>query len=45
MLNVANVSKIISGQTLFSNASFQIYEGEKVGLVGPNGAGNQLSSK
>lgn len=39
MLNVANISKIQSGETLYSNANFQVNPGEKVGLVGPNGAG------
>lgn len=39
MLNVSNVSKIQGGETLYSNANFSIYPGEKVGLVGPNGTG------
>jgi ATP-binding cassette subfamily F protein 3 len=39
MLNISNLSKIQGGETLFSNANIQIYPGEKVGLVGPNGTG------
>lgn len=39
MLNVSNVSKIQGGETLYQNANFSIYPGEKVGLVGPNGTG------
>lgn len=39
MLNVANISKIQGGETLYSNGNFQINPGEKVGLVGPNGTG------
>lgn len=39
MLNIANVTKYMGGETLFSEVSFQINAGEKVGLVGPNGAG------
>ena len=39
MLNISGVSKIQGGETLYKNASFQIYPGEKVGLVGANGTG------
>jgi len=39
MLNIANISKIVGGETLYSHANFQVNPGEKVGLVGPNGAG------
>ena len=39
MLSISNVSKILGGETLYSNASFQVYPGEKVGIVGPNGTG------
>lgn len=39
MISISNVTKTMGGVPLFTNASFQIYAGEKVGLVGPNGAG------
>jgi ATP-binding cassette, subfamily F, member 3 len=39
MINISNVTKYMGGVPLITNASFQIYPGEKAGLVGPNGAG------
>ncbi len=45
MLNIANLSKIQGGETLYSNVTFQINPGEKVGLVGPNGTGKSTLFK
>lgn len=39
MINVSNVTKYMGGVALYTGASFQIYGGEKVGLIGPNGVG------
>ncbi|MBF0363355.1 MAG: ABC-F family ATP-binding cassette domain-containing protein [Oligoflexia bacterium] len=39
MLQLSNISKIIGGQKLFSEVTFKINPGEKVGLVGANGTG------
>ncbi len=39
MIAFANVSKQYGGQVLFVEGSFQVNPGEKVGLVGANGAG------
>ena len=39
MIAFSNVSKQYGGQVLFTDASFQFNAGEKIGLVGANGAG------
>lgn len=39
MLSISSLSKMQGGELLYSNVNFQIYSGEKVGLVGPNGTG------
>ncbi|MBF0297923.1 MAG: ABC-F family ATP-binding cassette domain-containing protein [Oligoflexia bacterium] len=39
MLQLSNLSKILGGQKIFSNVTFKINPGEKVGLVGANGTG------
>ena len=39
MIAVSGVSKVFGGEALYENATFQINPGEKVGLVGKNGAG------
>lgn len=39
MISVSNISKFMGGENLYKGAGFQIYEGEKIGLVGPNGTG------
>jgi ATP-binding cassette subfamily F protein uup len=39
LLNAAQLSKSYGPQTLFENLTFTIDEGEKVGVIGPNGCG------
>ena len=39
MLSLSQLNKMQGGELLYSNVSLQIYAGEKVGLVGPNGTG------
>ncbi len=39
MIDISNITKTMGGVDLYTDASFQIYPGEKIGLVGPNGAG------
>ncbi|MBS1985872.1 MAG: ABC-F family ATP-binding cassette domain-containing protein [Bdellovibrionales bacterium] len=39
MINLSNVTKQYGQRVLFSEAGFQIRPGEKIGLVGSNGAG------
>ncbi|HMP16717.1 MAG TPA: ABC-F family ATP-binding cassette domain-containing protein, partial [Gemmatales bacterium] len=34
-----NLTKAYGGRTLFSQISFELYQGNRVGLVGPNGVG------
>jgi ATPase subunit of ABC transporter with duplicated ATPase domains len=43
MISFSNINKQYGKQLLFVDASFQLNPGEKVGLVGPNGAGAALS--
>src|SRR5687767_16029070 len=39
MISFSRISKQYGRQVLFLDTSFQLNEGEKVGLVGPNGSG------
>ena len=39
VLQVSNVQIVFGGLCAISDASFDLYEGELIGLIGPNGAG------
>jgi ATP-binding cassette, subfamily F, member 3 len=39
MINIVNLSKNYGAKILFENISLNINEGEKIGLIGPNGTG------
>ena len=39
VLSVKDISKSFDDETLFENIDFNIYKGDKVGLIGPNGVG------
>ncbi|OPJ56027.1 ribosomal protection-like ABC-F family protein [Alkalithermobacter paradoxus] len=45
VLNVENLSMAYGDRTLFKNVSFNIYKGEKVALIGPNGMGKSTIFK
>lgn len=45
VLKVENLSKSFSEYTVFKNISFNIYKGERVGIIGPNGIGKSTLLK
>ena len=45
VLSVENISKSFDDNMLFKNVSFDIYKGEKVALIGPNGIGKSTLFK
>lgn len=45
LLNGANLSKSFSGEMLFEDVSFQVYDKDKIGFVGVNGAGKSTLIK
>ncbi|MCK4995463.1 MAG: ATP-binding cassette domain-containing protein, partial [Thermoplasmatales archaeon] len=39
LIKVRDLSKTIEGKLLFENTSFDVYPGNCIGLLGPNGCG------
>mgnify|MGYP001777877740 CR=1 FL=1 len=42
IINIEHISKIYGEKTIFDDASFGIQEGDKIGIVGINGAGARV---
>ena len=42
LLEINNLSHSYDDKVLYKNASLEIFKGEHVGIVGPNGAGKVL---
>ena len=45
VIKVRNVNKSINGKKILKDISFDVFEGDIVGLVGPNGAGKSTLLK
>ncbi len=45
LINGANITKSFSGEILFENVSFNVYDKDKIGFVGINGAGKSTLFK